>query len=527
MYSKVILFLLIQTILTESGKAKGKRVKETLNSLEGFSEDYMFSMYKVLHGKNYKKDSNDNLEKFHNFERSHDLVKRANSKDSNLKLTLNKFADKTIEEYKKEYLFDYTSFEKDATSWESEFSNKTNTGRFLQEAHSTFTHLDWSVFVRNEYDQEDCGSCWAFATKAAIEINHYIRYGESIELSAQQMVDCDSSNLGCDGGSPRNALNNIMRGGITLNSNYPYEAIQNSCTANSIPNNFVLEAFEMCAPGSCTREYVIELLSKGPVISTLDANTYEFMLYDEGMLDYECVSRNHAIVIVGYYNDGIEEYFKGVNSYGSDWGEGGFFKINVKNRDACFLDYYAIFPKIMKITDERPKPCINFYPLVGFEGTAFEICNNSNNLVYSGQVISFSNPTFQTITLYTGKGCSGAAITLNSDNSNLSIRYPTIVNNINSIVFVNYDPVPSGYVRLYDQSCFTGSYVDLEFDVQDLSSLNFALKTSSIKMNKLGFSSVILYNGINFSGTSVTLSASRALLTISFDKRVQSLKFIR
>jgi hypothetical protein len=127
----------------------------------------------------------------------------------------------------------------------------------------------------------------------------------------------------------------------------------------------------MCAPGTCTREYVIELLSKGPVISTMDGNTYDLMLYDLGMLNYECQDRNHAVVIVGYYNDGIDEYFKGLNSYGGDCGEGGFFRINVKNRDACFLDYYAIFLKLMKINDERPKPCINFYPLSGFEGTPF------------------------------------------------------------------------------------------------------------------------------------------------------------
>lgn len=39
--------------------------------------------------------------------------------------------------------------------------------------------------------QGTCGSCWAFQTAAVVEGAHFLANGQLIDLSVQQLMDCD------------------------------------------------------------------------------------------------------------------------------------------------------------------------------------------------------------------------------------------------------------------------------------------------------------------------------------------------
>ena len=52
-----------------------------------------------------------------------------------------------------------------------------------------------------------CGAPWAFAGIGAIESAHAIKTGELVQLSEQQIIDCDTASNGCKSGSIENVFN--------------------------------------------------------------------------------------------------------------------------------------------------------------------------------------------------------------------------------------------------------------------------------------------------------------------------------
>lgn len=62
--------------------------------------------------------------------------------------------------------------------------------------------LDWRSrgAVNGVKNQARCGSCWAFGATATVEAAHQIASGKLLSLSEQQVVSCDKTSYGCNGG---------------------------------------------------------------------------------------------------------------------------------------------------------------------------------------------------------------------------------------------------------------------------------------------------------------------------------------
>ena len=72
-------------------------------------------------------------------------------------------------------------------------------------------------------DQGHCGSCWAFAATGALADRTCIRTGVQTLLSPQDLLDCESLNLGCTLGSlPNMAWSFLRRKGVADESCVPY-----------------------------------------------------------------------------------------------------------------------------------------------------------------------------------------------------------------------------------------------------------------------------------------------------------------
>ena len=80
------------------------------------------------------------------------------------------------------------------------------------------TEVNWIGLggVTEVKDQGFCGACWAFSTTGALEGAKFIKTGELVTLSEQNLLDCDHTDLGCSGGLMDNAFKVSQGLGCTI-----------------------------------------------------------------------------------------------------------------------------------------------------------------------------------------------------------------------------------------------------------------------------------------------------------------------
>ena len=81
-------------------------------------------------------------------------------------------------------------------------------------------------------DQGLCGSFWAFATLGNLESIYALRKGVLKVFSKQMLIDCDTSDSGCNGGLMEYAYTWIKKNGIMLDEDYPYIGKKSTCKSD-------------------------------------------------------------------------------------------------------------------------------------------------------------------------------------------------------------------------------------------------------------------------------------------------------
>lgn len=208
---------------------------------------------------------------------------------------------------------------------------KKTSGRNLQTT-SIPSSFDWRNYgaVTSVKNQGTCGDCWAFAAAANIEGQYYLKYGQLYNFSEQQLLDCSTANYGCNGGTAPLAYQYIKSvGGLEAYNNYPYLGYQSTCQFQS---SLVVAQVSAYAIISTNESYMQQALYQyGPLAVALNANYLQF--YTSGILSVSnslCTPTdlNHAVLLVGYGTSASGyNYWIVKNSWGSTWGENGYFRI--------------------------------------------------------------------------------------------------------------------------------------------------------------------------------------------------------
>jgi len=258
------------------------------------------------------------------------------------------FMDLSPEEFQKQYLTlnnaemptDFESYYKSEDQSNEEFLKSDE--RNLEEIPESW---DWREkdAVAPVRHQGTCGSCWAFTAVSNIESQYFLKTGKMIHLSEQQLVDCDYTNSACAGGVIHYTYNFIkLNGGLVARENYPYQGFRNYCRLNR--NQIAVKVTGYQFAGTQNEEIIKEMLyKKGPLAITMNARTLQY--YQGGIINlpyaYCPYAPDHGVNLVGY---GVSpsglKYWIIRNTWGPNWGEGGYFRI-ARGRGLCGVNAYV------------------------------------------------------------------------------------------------------------------------------------------------------------------------------------------
>ena len=190
---------------------------------------------------------------------------------------------------------------------------------------------DWTSPIK---DQKGCGSCVAFGTIATIESRLNIACKNPSfdkDLSEAYLFYCGCGNCCGTGWNFAPALDFCKNTGVALESSLPYTPHDQACPS-SVSKYMNITAWNQVLSIQDRKNIIA---TKGPVLGGMAVYS-DFSAYKHGVYRKTAgstLSGYHAISIVGY--DDNQECWICKNSWGTGWGDNGWFKIGYGE---CLID---------------------------------------------------------------------------------------------------------------------------------------------------------------------------------------------
>lgn len=207
------------------------------------------------------------------------------------------------------------------------------------------SRTQWKGLIHPIRNQQQCGSCWAFAASEALSDRFAIATKKaSPVLSPEDMVSCDKTDMGCQGGRLQNAWNYLKHTGIVTDSCFPYTAGKGTAPAciskckdsESFTRYKSTDAYQLHGVENIQKE----IMTSGPVEASFKVYS-DFMKYKSGVYHkawwHIIPEGGHAVKMIGWGEDNGEAYWLIANSWDTTWGEDGFFRIR-RGTNECGIE---------------------------------------------------------------------------------------------------------------------------------------------------------------------------------------------
>jgi C1A family cysteine protease len=211
---------------------------------------------------------------------------------------------------------------------------------------------DWTTPVR---DQEGCGSCVAFGVVAVLEAMLKRHHGDAElqpDLSEAHLFYCGCGDCCTRGWWPTYALDFAQDNGVADEACFPYQDRDLPCSAACSDwrsRAVKVVDWQEVIDGGARKEW---LSTRGPMVGCL-AVYRDFYSYTSGVYrrTSDDLAGYHAVCVVGYVED--EQAWICKNSWGSDWGDRGWFKIGYGE---CDMDTRFAMYGVGAVTPPSPTP---------------------------------------------------------------------------------------------------------------------------------------------------------------------------
>uniref|UniRef100_A0A1I7UE39 Pept_C1 domain-containing protein n=1 Tax=Caenorhabditis tropicalis TaxID=1561998 RepID=A0A1I7UE39_9PELO len=235
--------------------------------------------------------------------------------------------------------------------------------------------------IRN---QATCGSCWAFGAAEIISDRICIQSNGSQQpvISVEDILSCcgSSCGYGCKGGYSLEALKFWNSKGAVTGGDYGGSGCQPYSFAPCKKGTTCVEGTTPSCKTTCQKSYqnavyqkdkhfgtsAYKLVSKsvvaiqteiyhnGPVEASFKVYK-DFYQYESGVYHYVSgdLVGGHAVKIIGWGTEGGEDYWLIANSWGTSFGEKGFFKMR-RGTNECQIEGNVV-AGVAKLSDHGEK----------------------------------------------------------------------------------------------------------------------------------------------------------------------------
>jgi len=203
-------------------------------------------------------------------------------------------------------------------------------------------------FLEPVMDQADCGSCYVVSTMRMLSARHKIRTNnpKAEPWSISFPLHCAEYNQGCKGGYGFLASKWSEDVGLVPASCATYNTSSKcgvTCDAKQLKKRYHASGHHLVGGfygNSSSVPMMLELHKNGPLVVSFEPSE-DFMMYSGGLFSTlemsvpapllkshtEWQKVDHAVLLVGWGEENGQKYWLVQNSWGTDWGEAGFFRI--------------------------------------------------------------------------------------------------------------------------------------------------------------------------------------------------------